>query len=118
MGASYWGNEELGSLTKSAKSGHGTASEDASSSATRHLGRTQATEGLNVGPTGNAQRAAHTALAAAKQANANNVAEVGTNVNRGEQAQAQTTEESSSLQKVSATDGESTATSLRRTIQA
>jgi hypothetical protein len=118
MGASYWGNEELGSLTKSAKSGHGAASEDASSSVSRHLSRTQATEGLNVGPTGNSQRAAHTALSSAKQANANNIATVGTNVNRGEQAQAQTTEESTSLQKVSATDSDATQTSLRRDIQA
>src|SRR5699024_1397477 len=106
--ANYWGNLDMGSLTQAAKSGHGQASEDASSSASRHISRTLATERLNVGPQGNAQRAGHSPLAAAKQANASNVTQVGEGINQGERVQAQTTDETASLSKVSASEGEAT----------
>lgn len=114
--SNYWGNEDLGSITSAAKAGHGEASENASGSAKRHMGRAMATEGLNVGPAGNAQRAGHSSLGAGSQANANNVADVGTKANMGEKLQAQTTDESSSVQKVSASDNDTTHSSLRRSL--
>lgn len=114
----FWGNEELGSLSRAAKSGHGEAAENASGQAQRHLARTLATEGLNEGPSANAQRAGHMMLASAKQQQANRVSEIGTNVGKAETVQAQTVEETSAMQKVSAHEGEALETSLRRNIQA
>jgi hypothetical protein len=114
----FWGNEDLGSLSRAAKSGHGEAAEGGSSAAQRHLARTLATEGLNEGPAGNAQRAGHSMLASAKMQHANKIAEIGTNVGRAETTQAQTVEETSAQQRVSATEGEALDSSLRRDIRA
>ncbi len=110
----YWGNEDLGSITQSVKAGHGEASENASNSAKQHLARTLATEGLNVGPAADAQRAGHSSLAAGSQAHANNVSRAGESMARGEQLMAQTTDESSSVQRVSAGENDAVHTSLRR----
>ncbi|MDN5896522.1 MAG: hypothetical protein L0H93_21185 [Nocardioides sp.] len=116
MSGQFWGNEELGSLSQAAKSGHGTAGDEGTNARSKHQSRTEGTEGLNVGPAGNAQRAAHSGLASATQAQANEVSRYGGSISQGERVQGQTTEETSSIHSASASDTSAQNSALKRPI--